>query len=125
MLEHKGQALWSRRDTDGLVHHSDRGWQYLSMRYTQRLAEAGIEASVGSRGDSFDNALAETINGLYKAELIDRRGPWTNVDDAEYATLKWVDGFHRLRLLEPIGKVPPAEREAAYYRQQEESARAG
>ena len=124
VLDALEQALWSRRDTDGLVHHSDRGCQYLSVRYTERLAEAGIEASVGSRGDSYDNALAETINGLYKAEVIYRRGPWKNVDEVEYATLEWVDWFNHRRLLEPIGNVPPAELEAAYYRQQEESAKA-
>ncbi len=116
--------MWSRRDTEGLVHHSDRGCQYLSVRYTERLAQAGIEASVGSRGDSYDNALAETINGLYKAEVIYRRGPWKNMEAVEYATLEWVDWFNHRRLLEPIGNVPPAELEAAYYRQQEESAKA-
>jgi len=124
VLDALEQALWSRRDTEGLVHHSDRGCQYLSVRYTERLAEAGIEASVGSRGDSYDNALAETINGLYKAEVIHRRGPWKNVDEVEYATLEWVDWFNHRRLLEPIGNVPPAELEAAYYRRQEESANA-
>ncbi len=93
------------------------------MRYTERLAEAGIEASVGSRGDSYDNALAETINGLYKAEVIYRRGPWKNMEAVEYATLEWVDWFNHRRLLEPIGHVPPAELEAAYYRQLEESAK--
>jgi len=124
VLDALEQALWSRRDTEGLVHHSDRGCQYLSVRYTERLAEAGIEASVGSRGDSYDNALAETINGLYKAEVIHRRGPWKNVDEVEYATLEWVDWFNHRRLLEPIGNVPPAELEAVYYRRQEESANA-
>ncbi len=124
VLDALEQALWSRRDTEGLVHHSDRGCQYLSVRYTERLAEAGIEASVGSRGDSYDNALAETINGLYKAEVIYRRGPWKNMEAVEYATLEWVDWFNHRRLLEPIGNVPPAELEAAYYRQQEESAEA-
>jgi len=124
VLDALEQALWSRRDTEGLVHHSDRGCQYLSVRYTERLAEAGIEASVGSRGDSYDNALAETINGLYKAEVIHRRGPWKNVDEVEYATLEWVDWFNHRRLLEPIGNVPPAELEAVYYRRQAESANA-
>ncbi|WJW76176.1 IS3 family transposase [Thiohalobacter sp. IOR34] len=124
VLDALEQALWSRRDTEGLVHHSDRGCQYLSVRYTERLAEAGIEASVGSRGDSYDNALAETINGLYKAEVIYRRGPWKNMEAVEYATLEWVDWFNHRRLLEPIGNVPPAELEAAYYRHQQESAKA-
>lgn len=122
VLDALEQALWSCRDTDGLVHHSDRGCQYLSVRYTERLAEAGIEASVGSRGDSYDNALAETINGLYKREVIYRRGPWKNLEAVEYATLEWVDWFNHRRLLEPIGNVPPAELETAYYRQLEESA---
>lgn len=115
------QALWARGSNEGLVHHSDHGSQYLSIRYTQRLEEAGVEASVGSVGDSYDNALAETINGLYKTELIRRQGPWKNVDEVEYATLTWVDWFNHRRLLEPIGNIPPAEFEAAYYRQQEES----
>ena len=113
------QALHARAPLDGLVHHSDRGTQYLSIRYTERLAEAGIERSVGSVGDSYDNALAETVNGLYKTEVIRRRGPWRNIDEVEFATLEWVDWFNRRRLLEPIGYVPPAEFEAAYYRGQE------
>ena len=91
------------------MHHSDRGSQYLSIRYTERLAEAGAVTSVGSRGDSYDNALAETIIGLYKTELIRRRGPWKGIDEVEYATLEWVDWFNHRRLLEPIGYVPPAE----------------
>ena len=94
------------------------------MRYTERLAEAGNEAFVGSRGDSCDNALVETINGLYKTEVTPRRGPWKNVDEVEYATLEWVGWFNHRRLLEPIGNVPPAELEAAYGRRQEESANA-
>jgi len=110
-------AIWRRRDLDGLVHHSDRGSQYLSIRYTERLAEAGAVTSVGSRGDSYDNALAETIIGLYKTELVRRGGPWRGIDDVEYATLEWVDWFNHRRLLEPIGNVPPAEFEAAYYRE--------
>jgi len=118
------QALWSRRDAEGVIHHSDRGSQYLSIRYTERLAEAGVESSVGSTGDSYDNALAETINGLYKTEIIHKRGPWRTVDDVEYATLEWVDWFNHRRLLEPIGNIPPAELEMAYYRQLEESAMA-
>ncbi len=122
VLDALEQALWSRTATEGLVHHSDRGSQYPSIRYTEPLAEAGVESSVGSRGDSYDNALAETINGLYKIEVIRRRGPWSNVDAVEYAPLEWVDWFNHRRLLESIGNVPPAEFEAAYYRQQEESA---
>jgi putative transposase len=115
------QALHARPHDDKLVHHSDRGTQYVSIRYTERLAEAGIERSVGSVGDSYDNALAETINGLYKTEVIRRSGPWRNVDDVEYATLVWVDWFNNRRLLEPIGYVPPAEFEAAYYQQQSQA----
>jgi len=115
------QALWARRDIKGLIHHSDRGSQYLSIRYTERLSEANIVASVGSVGDSYDNALAETINGLYKTEVIRQRGPWRNVDEVEFATLEWVDWFNNRRLLEPIGNIPPAEYEMAYYRQLEES----
>jgi len=95
----------------GLVHHSDRGSQYVSIKYTECLAEAGIEPSVGSVGDSYDNALAETNNGLYKAEVINRRGPWRSLEAVEYATLEWVDGFNNRRLLEPIGNIPPAEAE--------------
>jgi transposase InsO family protein len=112
------QALHFRPTTDELVHHSDRGVQYLSIRYTERLAEAGIERSVGSVGDSYDNALAETVIGLFKTEVIHRQGPWRTVDDVEYATLEWVDWFNRRRLLEPLGYLPPAEFEAAYYRSQ-------
>jgi putative transposase len=113
-------AIWRRQaQLDGLVHHSDRGSQYLSIRYTERLAEAGAVTSVGSRGDSFDNALAETIIGLYKTELIRRRGPWKGLDQVEYATLEWVDWFNHRRLLEPIGHVPPAEFEAAFHRKED------
>jgi len=101
--------------TYGLTHHSDRGSQYVSIRYTERLAEAGIEPSVGSVGDSYDNALAETINGLYKAEVIHRRGPWRSFEVVEFATLTWVDWFNNRRLLEPIGNIPPAEAEERYY----------
>jgi len=122
VLDALEQALWSRTKTEGLVHHSDRGCQYLSIRYTERLAEANIDSSVGSVGDSYDNALAETINGLYKTEVIRRRGPWKNIEDVEYATLEWVDWFNNRRLLEPIGDIPPAEYEMMYYRQLEESA---
>ena len=124
VLDALEQALWSRTRTQGLIHHSDCGCQYLSIRYTERLAEAGIDSSVGSVGDSYDNALAETINGLYKTEVIRRRGPWQHIDAVEYATLEWVDWFNHRRLLEPIGDVPPAELEQAYYRQLEESAMA-
>jgi putative transposase len=115
------QALHARPHDNKLVHHSDRGTQYVSIRYTERLAAAGIERSVGSVGDSYDNALAETINGLYKTEVIRRRGPWRNVDDVEYATLVWVDWFNNRRILEPLGYVPPAEFEAAYYQQQSQA----
>jgi transposase InsO family protein len=109
------QALHDRKDLEKLVHHSDRGVQYLSIRYTERLAEAGIEASVGSIGDSYDNALAETINGLYKAELIRPNGPWKNLEEVEFATLEWVDWFNNRRLLGSIGDIPPAEFEAMYH----------
>ncbi|MCP1758626.1 putative transposase [Bradyrhizobium elkanii] len=122
VLDALEQALAERRPLrgGGLVHHSDRGVQYVSIKYTERLAEAGIEPSVGSVGDSYDNALAETINGLYKAEVIHRRGPWRSFDAVEYATLEWVDWFNNRRLLEPIGNIPPAEAEARYYAQTEE-----
>src|SRR5260221_7894162 len=118
------QALHARRDLEQLVHHSDRGVQYLSIRYTERLAEAGIESSVGSVGDSYDNALAETINGLYKAELIWPNGPWRNFEEVEFATLEWVDWFNHRRLLEPIGNIPPAEFEALYDQSQRDATRA-
>ncbi len=109
------QALHARRpEPHRLVHHSDRGSQYLSIRYSERLGEAGIEPSVGNTGDSYDNALAETINGLYKTELIHRRGPWKSVESLEWETLKWVTWFNHQRLLEPIGNRPPAEFEALY-----------
>ena len=112
------QAICERLGDDGepLVHHSDRGVQYLSIRYTERLALAGIEPSVGSRGDSYDNALAETIIGLYKTELVYPRGPWSKMEDVELATLEWVWWFNNHRLLEPIGHVPPSEFEEEYYR---------
>ena len=117
VLDALEQAVHERRPTKsmGLVHHSDRGSQYLSIKYTERLGEAGIEPSVGSVGDSYDNALAETINGLFKAEVIHRRGPWRNFEAVEYATLEWVDWFNNRRLLEPIGNIPPTEAEANYY----------
>jgi transposase InsO family protein len=119
VLDALEQALYARRpERDGaLVHHSDRGSQYVSIRYSERLAEAGIEPSVGSTGDSYDNALAETINGLYKAEIIHRRGPWKSREAVELATLEWVSWFNHHRLLEPIGYIPPAEAEANYWRQ--------
>jgi len=117
VLDALEQALHERRPLHrgGLVHHSDRGSQYVSIRYTERLAEAGIEPSVGSVGDSYDNALAETINGLYKAEVIHRRAPWKSFDAVEFATLEWVDWFNHRRLMEPIGNIPPAEAEDRYY----------
>jgi transposase InsO family protein len=118
VLDALEQALYARQpDRDSLVHHSDRGSQYVSIRYTERLAEAGIEPSGGSRGDSYDNALAETINGLYKAELIHRRGPWKTREAVELATLNWVSWFNHHRLMEGLGYIPPAEAEANYYRQ--------
>jgi transposase InsO family protein len=113
-------AIWSRKDLDGLVHHSDRGSQYLAIRYTERLGEMGAVSSVGSKGDSYDNALAETINGLYKTEVIHRRrGGWKGIDDVSFATLEWADWFNHRRLLEPIGDIPPAEFEAAYHAKEE------
>jgi transposase InsO family protein len=118
VLDALEQALHERQPGGkGLIHHSDRGVQYVSIRYTDRLSEAGIEPSVGSVGDSYDNALAETINGLYKAEVIHRIGPWRTIQAVEMATLEWVDWFNHRRLLEPIGNIPPAEAEAAYYEQ--------
>ena len=119
VLDALEQALYDRQpQRDGaLIHHSDRGSQYVSIRYSERLAEAGIEPSVGSKGDSYDNALAETINGLYKAELIHRRAPWKTKESLELATLEWVSWFNHHRLLEPIGYIPPAEAEENYYRQ--------
>ncbi len=112
-------AIHGRKDTglDGLIHHSDRGVQYLCIRYTERLAEAGVVNSVGSKGDSYDNALAESFNGLYKTELIYRQGPWRNVEHVEWATLTYVDWFNNRRIHNEIGKVPPAELEANHYRQ--------
>lgn len=115
VLDALEQALWARRISGGLIHHSDRGSQYLSIAYSERLAEEGIEASVGSVGDAYDNALAETINGLYKTEVIHRLGPWKNRDAVEAATLDWVHWFNNRRILEPIGYIPPAEYEEMYY----------
>ena len=119
VLDALEQALYARQPErdNSLIHHSDRGSQYVSIRYSERLAEAGVEPSVGSKGDSYDNALAETINGLYKAELIHRRAPWKTKEAVELATLEWVSWFNHHRLLEPIGYIPPAEAEANYYRQ--------
>ncbi len=119
VLDALEQALYARQPSpeEALIHHSDRGSQYVSIRYSERLAEAGIEPSVGSKGDSYDNALAETINGLYKAEMIHRRAPWKTKESVELATLEWVSWFNHHRLLEPIGYIPPAEAEANYYRQ--------
>lgn len=124
VLDALEQALWARQpELDSrLIHHSDRGSQYVSIRYSERLAEAGIEPSVGSKGDSYDNALAETINGLYKAELIHRRMPWKTKEAVEFATLEWVSWFNNHRLLEPNGYIPPAEAEANYYRQRSNQA---
>jgi putative transposase len=124
VLDALEQALHDRRPAHGggLVHHSDRGVQYVSIKYSERLAEEGIEPSVGSVGDSYDNALAETINGLYKAEVIHRRGPWRNFEAVEFATLEWVDWFNHRRLLEPIGNIPPAEAEEQYYAMLDEPA---
>ena len=112
-------AIWSRRGDglDGLVHHSDRGVQYLAIRYTERLEQEGVVTSVGSKGDSYDNALAETVHGLYKTELIRRRGPWRSVDDVELATLSWVDWYNDRRLHSACGNRPPAEYEALFYSQ--------
>jgi transposase InsO family protein len=117
VLDALEQALYDRRPVQGsgLVHHSDRGVQYVSIRYTERLTEAGIEPSVGSVGDSYDNALAETINGLFKTEVIRRRGPWRTLEAVEFATLEWVDWFNNRCLLGPIGNIPPVEAEDRYY----------
>jgi transposase InsO family protein len=124
VLDALEQALWTRSGANGVIHHSDAGRPYLSIRYTERLIEAGAVPSVGSVGDSYDNALAETIIGLYKTEVIHHRGPWRHLEAVEYATLEWVHWFNHRRRLEPIGNIPPAELEAAYDRQQQEWARA-
>ena len=125
VLDALEQALHGRRPLKGgLIHHSDRGGQYLAIRYTERLLEAGIEPSVGSVGDSYDNALAETVIGLFKTEVIRRRGPWRNLETVEFATLDWVDWYNNRRLLEPIGNMPPAEAETRYYAQLEAPATA-
>jgi putative transposase len=119
VLDALEQAVWARqrdgRSLDSVVAHTDRGSQYVSIRYTERLAEAGIAASVGTVGDSFDNALAETVNGLYKTELIKPRKPWKSVDDVEYATAEWIDWFNHRRLYEYCGDIPPVEAEDLYY----------
>lgn len=116
VLDALEQAIHDRQPVrDGLIHHSDRGSQYLAMRYTDRLKDAGIEPSVGSVGDSYDNAMAETINGLYKAEVIHRQTSWRTISEVEMATLKWIDWFNTRRLLGPIGNIPPKEAEARYY----------
>jgi len=118
------QAIWEREETERrrLVHHSDRGVQYLSIRYTERLAEAGIEPSVGSKGDSYDNALAESVIGLFKTEVIRQQGPWRSLEDVEFAVLEWVWWFNEHRLLEPLGYLPPAEYEEAFYSRSEAQA---
>jgi transposase InsO family protein len=122
VLDALEQAIWSRCPPKGVIHHSDHGSQYLSIRYSERLTEIGVEPSTGTVGDSYDNALAETIIGLYKTEVIYHRGPWRSLEAVEYATLEWVDWFNNRRLLEPIGNVPPAEFEMQYLQQQTESA---
>jgi len=114
VLDALEQALYARRPNEPLVHHSDRGAQYLAIRYTERLTAAGLDASVGSRGDSYDNALAESVIGLFKTEVIRRQGPWRTLDQVEYATLDWVHWFNTERLLEPLGYLPPAEFEAQH-----------
>lgn len=123
VLDALEQAVYARKPVGGLIHHSDRGVQYVSIRYTERLAETGIEASVGSVGDSYDNALAETINGLYKAEVIHRQS-WKTREAVELRTLEWVNWFNHYRLLEPIGNIPPAEAEQRYYQKLTEPAKA-
>jgi len=120
VLDALEQALYYRRSTEELIHHSDHGVQYLSIRYTERLVEAGIQASVGTTGDSYDNALAETIIGLFKTEVIRRRGPWRNLEMVEFATLEWVDWYNNRRLLTPIGDIPPVEYETMYYHRQKQ-----
>jgi putative transposase len=116
-------AIWARQgqDLEHLVHHSDRGVQYLSIVYTERLEEAGVAPSVGSKGDSYDNALAETVNGLYKTECTIPRGPWRDAGDLEIATAQWVEFYDKLRLHGSLGKMTPAEFEAAYWAAQTRS----
>lgn len=124
VLDALEQAIWYRKPEKGLIHHSDHGSQYLSIRYTERLVEAEMDASVGSVGDSYDNAMAETINGLYKTEVIRHKGPWKGIDEVEYATLTWIDWFNNRRLLRPIGDRSPAAFEKLYYEKKRESAKA-
>ena len=119
VLDALEQALYARSDTDGLIHHSDRGCQYLSIRYTERLAEAGIDTSVGSVGDSYDNAMAETIIGLYKAKEIEANRPWRCLEDVEFATASWVEWFNNRRIFTTIGDIPPAEFETMYYQERQ------
>ncbi len=117
-LDALNMGLWARaregHDTSALVHHSDRGGQYLAIRYTERLAEAGVVASVGSKGDSYDNALAEAFNSLFKAELVRNRGPWKNIDELEIAVAEYIDWFNYRRLHGEIGLIPPVEYEALH-----------
>jgi putative transposase len=121
-LDALNQALWARQVVDGLIHHSDRGSQYLAFRYSDRLTDAGIDPSVGTKGDSYDNAMAETINGLYKAEVIHRRSSWRTIEQVELETLDWVDWYNNRRLMEPLGYISPAEFESMYYEREEGSA---
>jgi transposase InsO family protein len=122
VLDALDQALWARARPKSLIHHSDKGSQYLSIRYSERLSAAGVEASTGRTGDAYDNAMAETINGLFKTEVIRPLGTWKGIQDVEYATLEWVDWFNNRRLLEPIGNIPPVEFEMLYYKKLNESA---
>ena len=115
VLDALEQALWARAHPKCLIHHSDKGSQYLSIRYSERLSAAGVKPSTGSTGDAYDNAMAETINGLFKAEVIRLLGTWKSLEDVEYATLQWVDWFNNHRLLEPIGNIPPVEFEKAFF----------
>ena len=121
VLDALEQAIWARGGPKGVIHHSDRGSQYLSIKYTERLAQAGFEPSVGSKGDSYDNAMAESVIGLYKTEVIKHQGPWRTFESVEYATLVWVDWYNNKRLHSAIGHVPPIEHEQAYYEQPSES----
>jgi len=124
VLDALEQAIWARGSPQGVVHHSDRGSQYLSIKYTERLALAGFDPSVGSKGDSYDNAMAESVIGLYKTEVIRHRGPWKTFEEVEYATLEWVDWYNNKRLHESIGYVPPSEYEQAFYEQLRRSGQA-
>ena len=122
VLDALDQALWARASPQGLIHHSDKGSQYLSIRYSERLSAAGVQPSTGRTGDAYDNAMAETINGLFKTEVVRLLGPWKSLEDVEYATLEWVHWFNNRRLLEPIGNIPPVEFENAFFLQFNESA---